>query len=475
MQTEVLWSPNSSPQRMVLQLKPEDFFEVGYGGARGGGKTAAGIAWLLYDKDNPHLRALIIRKQSKDLNDWIDRARQIYEPLGAVIKGNPAEFHWPSGAIFRTGHLNDAGAYSAYVGHEYQRMLIEELNLIPSEENYLKLISSCRSTVAGLRPQVMSNFNPSDAGFYWIRKRFGLHGIPRKAITMADPSTGLRRIFIPALTRDNPALASDPQYNAFLNGLPDGLRQAWRDGSWDDPIIKGAYYANELDQARREGRLQRVPYDPRLKVHTVWDLGIDDAMSIGFWQHKQNYTALIDYYENENFGLDHYRAKLEEFARDKKYSYGKHFAPHDVNRRELSTGKTIIQLAAEIGLKFEKVPMVGVADGIQHVRLMFPRTHLSEPTCEQAVNAFRNYRREYDEELLKFKDTPVHDWSSHAADMLRYASLVEDEMTNEGDIPQVVIPPRPRESIYEGVEEDDGRHPMFRGVDIGKMGHEKAA
>lgn len=238
----VLWELNAGPQTLALQASPDDYFEVGFGGRRGGGKTAGGIGWLLYDKDHPLLCVLIIRKLSEDLKDWVDRAKRIYEPLGAKIIGQPPEVHWPSGAVFRTGHLKDASAYSKYVGHEYQRMLIEELNLIPTEENYLKLISSYRSTVPELRPQVFSNFNPSDVGFYWIRKRFGLHGIPRAPVITTDQRTGLKRIFVPAGIKDNPYLDADPQYNAFLNSLPDGLREASRDGSWDDPLIKGAYY-----------------------------------------------------------------------------------------------------------------------------------------------------------------------------------------------------------------------------------------
>jgi hypothetical protein len=161
---------------------------------------------------------------------------RIYEPLGAKITGNPATITWPSGAIFRLGHLNDANAYGNYVGHEYQRMLIEELNLIPTEANYLKLISSCRSTVPGLRPQVMSNFNPSDARFAWIKQRFGLLGTTKPPVETTDSKTGLKRIFIPSDIKDNPYLDADPQYHAFLNSLPDGLREAWRDGSWGGPV-----------------------------------------------------------------------------------------------------------------------------------------------------------------------------------------------------------------------------------------------
>jgi hypothetical protein len=440
MEQQILWKPNPGPQTIALTASPTDFFEVGYGGRRGGGKTAGGIGWLLYDKDHPLLRALIIRKLSEDLRDWVDRAKRIYEPLGAVIKGNPPEIHWPSGAIFRTGHLKDANAYGKYVGHEYQRILIEELNLIPTLENYLKLISSCRSTIPDLRPQVMSNFNPSDEGFYWIREYFGIEGIPEKPIiqerkVLADNREyTMRRIFIPAGLKDNPYLDRDPQYHVFLDSLPDGLREAWRDGSWDDPVIKGAYYTQEIAQARREGRIKHVAHDPRLLVHTVWDLGMDDAMSIGFFQRTGSDIRIIDYYQNDSYGIDHYIAKLRELEKEKKYRYGYHFAPHDANKRELGTGNTLVQTAEALHLKFEVINLVPVSDGIQKVRLMFPRFLINETNCTQFLNGIRNYRHEWDPELLKYRDTALHNWASHPADMLRYTALIEEKMTNEEEI-----------------------------------------
>jgi len=396
--------------------------------------TAGGIGWLLYDKDNPLLRALIIRRNSEDLKDWVDRAKRIYEPLGAKKVGTPPEFHWPLGAIFRTGHLKDANAYAKYVGHEYQRMLIEELNLIPAEENYLKLISSCRSTIPELPPQVMTNFNPSDIGFDWIKKRFRLEGIPDKPIETIDGKTGLKRIFIPSGLKDNPYLDKDPQYNAFLNGLPDGLREAWRDGSWDEPQIQGGVYTLELAQARTEQRLKLVPHDVNLRVHTVWDLGMDDAMSIGFFQRTAIDLRLINYYQNEGFGIDHYQAKLAEFRDLYKYNYKTHYAPFDINKRELGTGQTLKSTAEKIGLKFEVVPNVGVVDGINKTRLMWPRLYINEILCGQFLTAIKNYQKKWDEKLLKFSDEPIHNWTSHAADMLRYASLVEHRMTNDDSV-----------------------------------------
>jgi hypothetical protein len=63
---------------------------------------------------------------------------------------------------------------------------------------------------------------------------------------------------------------------------------------------------------------------------------------------------------------------------------------------------------------------------------MFSRVFISDRSeCEQFVEAIRQYRKDWDEKLLKFKDTAVHDWTSHPADMFRYTALVEPQMTNE--------------------------------------------
>ena len=101
---EPVRSAHKGPQTRALQRLE---FEVLYGGARGGGKTDAGLAWLLYDIGNPKYRALVIRRNADDLSDWIDRARQMYQGTGAEVVGKPAIIRFPSGAIIRTGHLKD--------------------------------------------------------------------------------------------------------------------------------------------------------------------------------------------------------------------------------------------------------------------------------------------------------------------------------------------------------------------------------
>lgn len=411
-------------------------YEILYGGRRGGGKTDCGINWLLYDKDNPRYRSLVIRKNTTDLVDWVDRAARIYEKLGAIKTGIPPSFTFPGGAVIRTGHLKDENAYTKYQGHEYHKILIEELTQIPNEQNYIMLISSCRSTIPEIKPQIFSTCNPDGAGFYWVKKRWNLKGIPTDIIKTeyVDPETQthLDRVFIPAGINDNPYLDRDPSYRAFLNSLPDGLREAWRDGSWDDPVIEGAYYTQLLLQAKKENRIGIVPFDPALKVHTVWDLGYDDSMAIGFWQRTNVDIRIINYYENNCFGIDHYLAKLDELKSQYKYNYGKHFMPSDANVHELTTGLTRAQTIEKMGLaNIVIVPKLSVDAGTMKLRLMFPRLYINEPNCMQWLSAIRNYRKKWDEQKLKWSDEPVKDWTNHANDMSRYASLVEDQMTND--------------------------------------------
>jgi phage terminase large subunit len=225
-----------NPQEVALQ-RPE--YEILYGGARGPGKTDAGIVWLLRDYKNPLLRALIVRRSYTDLTDWIDRAKRMYAGLGVKTAGTPTQFHFPSGAIFYTGHLKDKDSYAKYIGHEYQRMLVEELTLIPYLKWYLQLISSCRSTVPDLEPRIFATTNPGNAGHVWVKNRFVLNA---KNKTYVDPVTHRTRIFIPGKVGDNPVLQKlDPGYISFLDGLPENLRKAWRDGSWD--IVAGQVFS----------------------------------------------------------------------------------------------------------------------------------------------------------------------------------------------------------------------------------------
>jgi hypothetical protein len=189
-----------------------------------------------------------------------------------------------------------------------------------------------------------------------------------------------------------------------------------------DAAIKGAIYAKELEKARAEKRVTSVPYDPTLPVDTDWDLGIGDAMAVWFSQSlRGGEVRLIDYYEAAGEGFPHYVKVLAE----KGYVYGKHWAPHDISVRELSSGKSRLEVARSLGLKFEVTPRLNrgggneVEDGIHAARMLLPRCWFDEKKCLPGLEALRHYRREFNTRLNEFKATPVHDWASHGSDAFR--------------------------------------------------------
>lgn len=420
------WAPH--PKQSEALIRPE--FEILYGGARGGGKTDTGQAWLLYDKDNPRYRALVIRKNAGDLNDWVSRAKVMFAPTKATFTVNPYQIVFPSGATIVLGHLKDDNAYEKYQGHEYHKILIEELTQIPNEKAYLQLISSCRTSNPTLTPQVFCTTNPGGRGHKWVKQRWNISGIPKKPIITRDPESNLSRIFIPARVDDNPSIMeNDPSYVLKLEALPDGLREAWREGSWEDVEIKGAYYAKMLLQASQEGRIGTYGYNPEHPVHTVWDIGMHDSTAVGFFQRYDNKLFLIDYYENNNEGLQHYIRILQT----KPYIYGKHFAPHDIMQKEQTTGKTRLEGARKLGINFEVVPKMGLDDGINAGRVAFSRLHINKAPCEDFTEAVRQYRKDWDEKNMCYKPYPLHDWTSHAADMYRYAAISENDMVAEDE------------------------------------------
>lgn len=196
--------------------------------------------------------------------------------------------------------------------------------------------------------------------------------------------------------------------------------------------IIGAYYSKEYDLAERSKRFVTVPYDPHALVHTVWDLGIADAMAIGFFQIINQEVHMIDYYEASNQGFD----KYVKLLKDKEYIYGHHFAPHDIKQRELMSGKTRLDTARELGVSFDEVPNVGVESGIDQARRLFRKLWVDKDKCKEWLRLIPQYTKEYDESKKMFKDKPLHDWTSHGADMYRYAALVIDKMTNYNVTPE---------------------------------------
>lgn len=249
--------------------------------------------------ENPRYRGLVIRKNAKDLSDWIDRARFMYKGMGATVAYQPPIITFPSGSQIRTGHLKDENAYTNYQGHEYDRILIEELTQIPDEKRYIMLKASNRSTHSGLKPQMFLTANPGGVGHAWVKKRFIKYSdkeIRYKPYEIYTDQYGLNRIYVPAAVEDNPALmTADPMYVRQLDALKDtdyDLWKAWRRGDWS--IIAG--------QAFRE-------WNPLIHINNVPPFPLRDCKKfIGFdWGYSNWGVALWIAITPENqFGVQRY-------------------------------------------------------------------------------------------------------------------------------------------------------------------------
>lgn len=182
--------------------------------------------------------------------------------------------------------------------------------------------------------------------------------------------------------------------------------------------VEGSFYGKYIDDLRRKGQVGTVLWEPYLPVHTAWDLGYNDPTVIAFFQVHNNQIRIIDFYQNNKKGLDHY-AKI---IKDKPYSYGKHIAPFDIAVHDLSTGISRWKMMHDLGISFirysEKAP--SIEDGIETVRRNLPKMWIDEKTCEPLIKAMENYRQEYDNKRKVYKSNPLHDDNSHAADMMRY-------------------------------------------------------
>jgi hypothetical protein len=195
--------------------------------------------------------------------------------------------------------------------------------------------------------------------------------------------------------------------------------------------VEGAYYGSLINQLETDERICRIPHESLAKTFCGWDLGMSDSTAIWVAQIASKEVRLIDYHENHGVGLDHYF----EWLQDNGYQHATQILPHDVEVRELGTGKSRKEILMEAGLEITVAPRLSVADGIQAVRQLLPRCWFEIDKTKQGLDALRNYRREYDEKRAVFYDRPLHDWSSHAADAFRYLAIGLNEGSSSWDKP----------------------------------------
>ena len=216
--------------------------------------------------------------------------------------------------------------------------------------------------------------------------------------------------------------------------VPESVVQEDRDSGMSEEMIEqeyycsftansqGFYYLRLMEEAREAGRITQVPYQPNVPVHTWWDIGAHDSTAIWFTQMVGRSVHVIDFYEYNSNGMEHYVKYLNSLP----YVYGVHHFPHDMNNIEFGTGKTRLETAENLfgAQKLDVDPRkLGKEEGINAARVMIPQCYFDEERCAQGIKSLQNYHREWDHNTQQFKNTPKHDWSSHAADAFRYFAV----------------------------------------------------
>lgn len=185
-----------------------------------------------------------------------------------------------------------------------------------------------------------------------------------------------------------------------------------------DAALKGAIYGVEMELAETEGRIKEIPLDPNLPVDVVCDLGYTDDTVLGFFQQGPGGILMHEVYSNNEKEWDEYLDEMD--AREVREVY----LPHDARAKNLQTGRSIIEQTIKRGYRPRLVPDHKLRDGVAATRKLLPYLYWNRPLCSGAIEAMKSYRREWDDKLGCYRDRPVHDWSSHIADMVRYLGVV---------------------------------------------------
>ena len=287
-------------------------------------------------------------------------------------------------------------------------------------------------------------------------------------IVWAEEAHGISKrswdVLIPTIRKDgseiwmtlNPDMDTDETYQRFIATPSDDTWVCeinWRDNPWfpetlnqerlkskrsqsavdydhvwegkPRTVAEGAIYQHEILSLYAESRVIGVPYDPTLPVHTVWDLGWNDAMTIGFVQRGPMDVRILDYIEDSHRTLDWYVTQIEK----RPYRWGHDYLPHDGRTRNFQTGKSTEEQLQSMGRKPIVLAQTSVEEGIKASRMMFPRCYFDKAKTVRLLECLKRYRRALHVQTNE-PMAPLHDEFSHGADMFRYIGQAVPIMPN---------------------------------------------
>lgn len=415
---EERWTDAKFPAKLVDLLDPPARYKVAHSG-RGAAKSWSFARMLLIKGAERPLRILCARETQRSIADSVHHLLETqitalglsshYRVLKSTIIG-------VNGTVFIfAGLRNNIDNIKSL--EDVDIVWVEEAHKV-SKESWDKLIPTIRKAGS----EIWVSFNPDFASDNTY-VRFVLKRPPKARVV--------------ALTwRDNPwfpaELEAERRYCQETD--PDAYENIWE----GDPksAVSGAVYLSEIRQAEKSGRITDVPYDATQPVHTFWDLGFGDRVSIWFAQIVGVQWRILDYYANTHKAIDFYLQVLQ----GKGYTYGYCVLPWDGDTPELGTGVSIASKMRLKGFKAVSVKQGLVHVGIDAVRTIFPQLWFDVEKCtfppegflkgipveEQGqwteywgLSGLRRYQWGEPSASGQERREPLHDLASHPADALR--------------------------------------------------------
>lgn len=184
------------------------------------------------------------------------------------------------------------------------------------------------------------------------------------------------------------------------------------------------YFASLIEQAANTSRMLSIsPYDPLAPVYIAMDIGVNDMTVITFLQVVHGEIRIIDYYEGNGKGVDHY---CHHLLYEKKYIYHTIFLPHDSAKRdgiivENSYEREFRKLFSHTSTRVIVLKRTDKNINISNAKIKLSRCVFNINRVKPLVEQLQKYRKKWSEQFGKYLDEPYHDTSSNYADSFIYA------------------------------------------------------
>ena len=430
---ELVISKPNDKQRLFFMAKKRN---IGFGGARGGGKSwAVRIKSILLCLNYPGIKCMIIRKTYAELQENhinpICTMLKCYHPDKdqriAAYNDAKKNITFPNGSRILFRYCDHAKDAERFQGTEVDALFIDEAT--QQTEEIFKKLTACVRGVNNYPKRIYITCNPGGVGHQWVKRLF----IDRDFKAGENPD---EYEFIQSLVTDNKALMqSDPDYYSQLQALPPKLRRAWLDGAWD--IFDGQFFEEFRIGTPEEQKLRRnthviAPFQiPEYwPIYRSYDFGYGKPFSCGWWASDKDGTVyrIAELYgctETPNEGVkwtpDRQFAEIKKIEREHPLLAGKQISGvADPAIWDASRGESVAETALKHGITFTPGDNKRIPGWMQmHYRLQFDENGKARMyifnTCRAAIRTIplMMYSTTNAEDL----DTDLED---HVCDDIRY-------------------------------------------------------